>query len=356
MLLNPHKNTSHEYWLDYFQLEFVVYISIHEYYLLVAYEFVTPSATTWTRTQFLASWIVLYKGNPMTVNQSILSTKSHRENIVRFSKINFRITSRIFLIVPRDMKLRHVLCWFDRRSVSTFPGPVFTIDLSRATYLTCSNPTEPNHIQLSRRSDEFERSVEFQGILPCSASQALKIQGNNLFLERAAHVFGVFNFFFNKGGVAWNSTDLISFLNPLTPVGERFINVRFLRVTDVITALKCGRNWKTLIRADRCNIDLPYAADLTNMQWSQQNLYLDTLTIDVAHATHSAWMEGCEAAPSSKPLQQTGMYALSCTKDNTGGGDWSDTSNKWTPEATQLKSCAYESSSQTSLAMMDNSG
>ena len=38
-----------EFWFDYFQLEFAAHIwcvsSIHEYYLLVDYEFVTPSAT-----------------------------------------------------------------------------------------------------------------------------------------------------------------------------------------------------------------------------------------------------------------------------------------------------------------------
>ena len=88
----------------------------------------------------------------MIVNQSILSMKSHRENIVRFSKINFRITSRKFLRVPRDMELRRVQCWFDRRSVSAFPGPVFTIDFSRETY-------QINHVPLSgiRRTDQAKR-------------------------------------------------------------------------------------------------------------------------------------------------------------------------------------------------------
>ncbi len=37
------------YWLDHFHLELVVHIwsvsSMHEYYLLVEYEFITPSAT-----------------------------------------------------------------------------------------------------------------------------------------------------------------------------------------------------------------------------------------------------------------------------------------------------------------------
>ena len=48
---------------DHFQLEFEAHIwcvsSIHEYYLLVDYEFVTPSATVWTRTQFFA-WLMWF--------------------------------------------------------------------------------------------------------------------------------------------------------------------------------------------------------------------------------------------------------------------------------------------------------
>ena len=39
----------HDFWFNHFQLEFAAYIwcvsIIHEYYLLVGYEFVTPSAT-----------------------------------------------------------------------------------------------------------------------------------------------------------------------------------------------------------------------------------------------------------------------------------------------------------------------
>ena len=52
-----------DFWFNHFQLEFAAHIwcvsSIHEYYLLVDYEFVTPSATVWTSTQFFA-WLMWF--------------------------------------------------------------------------------------------------------------------------------------------------------------------------------------------------------------------------------------------------------------------------------------------------------
>ena len=54
-----------EFWLVHFQLEFAAHIwcvsSIHEYYHLVDYEPVTPSATVRTTTQFLTYLVSFIK-------------------------------------------------------------------------------------------------------------------------------------------------------------------------------------------------------------------------------------------------------------------------------------------------------
>ena len=126
----------HEFWLDHFQLELAAHIwcvsSRHEYYLLVDYEFVTPSATAWTRTQFLVSlmWFIKETLVKLLCESLHFEHENHRKNIAKCSRRNSRIIPNKFLRGASAMKLRRMQRWFDRSPVNMFPEPVFTLDFS----------------------------------------------------------------------------------------------------------------------------------------------------------------------------------------------------------------------------------